>query len=74
MYLAEIPNICGYGIQILSDCEKTAEKLLKKKYYEWRKSDGFPAHINTYDKAIEYFDGGVREIKLNEAYYDGFGY
>ena len=76
MYLAEIPEICGYGIQILSDCEKTAEKLLKKEYYKWRKETrhGFPAHMDTYDKAIEYFGGGVREIELNKRYYDGFGY
>lgn len=74
MYLAEIPDIEGYGIQILSDCEKTAEKLLKKEYYKWRKSSrfGYHSHMDTYAKAIEYFGGGVSEIELNKIYNDGF--
>lgn len=74
IYLAEIPDICGYGIQILSECPKKAEKLLKKEYYEWRKVTpmGFHSHMDTYAKAVEYFGGGVREIELNYIYNDGF--
>ena len=74
IYLAQIPDIFGYGIQILSDCPKTAEKLLKKEYYEWRKAATYylPSHMDTYPKAVDYFGGGVFEIELNRAYYDGF--
>tara|TARA_R110000751_G_C13709089_1_gene474220 strand:+ start:627 stop:863 length:237 start_codon:yes stop_codon:yes gene_type:complete len=74
IYLAEIPEICGYGIQILSECPKKAERLLKKEYYAWRKTSQFEFHsrIDTYAKAVEYFGGGVSEIKLNQTYHDGF--
>ena len=74
IYLAEIPEIYGYGIQILSECPKKAEKLLKKEYYKWRKGTplGLHSRIDTYAKAVEYFGGGVSEIKLNQAYHDGF--
>ncbi len=74
IYLAEMPEICGYGIQILSECPKKAEKLLKEEYYKWRKAyqPYFHSNMDTYDKAVEYFGGGVSEIKLNHAYSDGF--
>lgn len=75
IYLAEIPDICGYGIQILSDCPKEAEKLLKKEYYKWRNGAYqryFHSDMDTYAKAVEYFGGGVSEIDLNQAYHDGF--
>jgi hypothetical protein len=71
VYIGIMPDIGGYGINVVSLTEEGAMKALKSEYYSWRKSLG---STMTFKDACEYFGGGVDKITLDKGYYGDFGY
>ncbi|KZX57771.1 hypothetical protein A3709_19300 [Halioglobus sp. HI00S01] len=69
MYFAEIPDIFGYGINLIDTDEDSARRRLKKAYFAWRDNSTLDM---TFERAVEHFGGGVREIQVGKSYYDGF--
>jgi hypothetical protein len=71
VYIGQMPDIGGYGINVVSLTEEGAMKALKSEYYSWRKS---LKSDRTFKDACEYFGGGVDKITLDKGYYGDFGY
>ena len=47
IYLAQIPNFCGYGICVLAHRQDEAICLLRDKYNEWRKHNVLDSKMDT---------------------------
>ena len=76
LFVGKIEGFCGYGLLVVETSEDKAMKALKKEYYQWRKASGGSFGIydmDTFDRCLEYFGGGVFEIEIGLVYHDGFG-
>jgi hypothetical protein len=71
VYIGIMPDIGGYGINVVSLTEEGAMKALKSEYYSWKKSLNSD---RTFKDALEWFGGGVDKITLDKGYYGDFGY
>jgi len=72
IYLAQIPNFCGYGICVLAHRQDEAICLLRDKYNEWRKHNVLDSNMDTFKKALDYFGGGVKKVEIGKTYFDEF--
>jgi hypothetical protein len=70
IYIGEIPEIFGYGINATGSTEARcrsairSEYMTRKRQYQYDKS--FP-------EAWEYFGGSIFEVEIGKAYFGGFG-
>ncbi len=73
VWVGRMPGICGYGILTIGKSEAEVKKTLKKSYNRWKKAyGGFEKHMNTYDKAMDYFGGWIEKKYFDFDYYDDF--
>tara|TARA_R100001594_G_C3841733_1_gene216053 strand:+ start:180 stop:422 length:243 start_codon:yes stop_codon:yes gene_type:complete len=73
IWMGRMPGVCGYGICVIGKTKQGAEKSLKNAYYKWRKdSNGFGSHMDTYNKAMDYFGGWVEKKYFGFDYFDDF--
>ena len=59
IYIAQIPEIDGYGLHVISTSKKAALKELENGFNEWSKGRDF-------DGAMEFFGGYVSEYALDK--------
>lgn len=77
VWVGIIPEINGgYGVNVIAKSKEEAMSLLRREYNKiqrglYRMQFAYK-HLETFDKAMEYFGGEVKEIELGKAYYDGF--
>ena len=71
LWLAEMPDCFGYGLMVIDTSEKAARNKLMRAYRDRRKGYG---STRTFDDAMDYFDGSVRQVQLGKVYNDGFQY
>lgn len=69
IWLAEIPDIFGYGLCVMAETEAEAMDALRAEHRKWKKD--FSGE-RSFAEALEYFGGGAREIELGKVYNDGF--
>lgn len=73
VWVGIIPEINGgYGVNVIAKSKEEAMSLLREEYNNLQRISCYPIEVKTFDKAMEYFGGEVKEIALNKVYYDGF--
>jgi hypothetical protein len=77
VWVGIIPEINGgYGVNVIAKSEDEAMSLLRRNYNKIQRGvyrmQFTYKHLETFDKAMEYFGVEVKEIELGKAYYDGF--
>jgi hypothetical protein len=70
VYVGVIPDIFGYGINVVSDSRKGAMDALRNAYDEWKAAR--PDRTTNFKSSFEYWGGYVVEVELGKGYYDGF--
>lgn len=83
IWLGIIPDIFGYGINVLEDSEEACEKALKRAYREWSKGtcddygdmrDDNGKKMTRFEKAMENWGGRIEEVELGKVYFDNFAH
>jgi len=73
VWVGIIPEINGgYGVNVIAKSKEEAMALLREEYNNLQRISCYPIESKTFENAMEYFGGEVKEIALNKVYYDGF--
>jgi hypothetical protein len=70
IWVGIIPDIFGYGINVVAASKAGADQALREAYAEWKKSRPDPS--TNFDKSFAYYGGSVREVELGKGYHAGF--
>ncbi len=69
LYLAEIPDIFGYGLCVIDTDKHKALNALENAFHRAKENRNYH---RSFRDAVEWFGGGVREIEPGKVYNDGF--
>ena len=70
IWMAQLPDLGSYSIEVLGTSEKDVISKLKKEYNtNWKASKGKGQSFN---EIMEYNGGFVQELTLGKVYVDGF--
>lgn len=70
LWVGIIPEIFGYGINVVAETREGAMTALREAYDEWKVAR--PDPTTNFDKSFDYWGGYVTEVELGKGYYDGF--
>ena len=70
VYVGIVPDIFGYGMNVLGDTEQECVKALKKQFFDWRVK--YNMHGMSFDRMMEYFGGQVFAVEKGTVYLDDF--
>ena len=70
VWVGMIPEIHGYGLNVMEFSEAEAKKTLRREFLKMQKAWNGEF---TFPKAMEYFGGRVFKIEPGKAYYEDFG-
>lgn len=65
-----IPDIFGYGIQVVALTRSDALAALREAYNDWKTARPDPS--TNFDSSFAFYCGYVDKIELGKAYHDGF--
>jgi len=65
IYIAQIPEIDGYGLRVISTSKKAALKELENGFNEWSKDRDY-YNFKDFDGAMKFFGGYVSEYALDK--------
>tara|TARA_R110000782_G_scaffold192043_2_gene281814 strand:+ start:192 stop:419 length:228 start_codon:yes stop_codon:yes gene_type:complete len=65
IYIAQMPDIDGYGLRVISANKKTALKELEKGFNKWTKDQPY-YNFKDFDGAMKWFSGSVTEYTLDK--------
>ena len=72
VWCGNMPTICGYGLMVYGKSYEEASRLLKRQFYilreRYKLDQNMHSEFYTYDKAMDWFDGRVFEIKFGVRY------
>ena len=74
IWIGTMPSAFGYGITAMGFSEKQVRDAMRKAYTQFKQSykpNG--REFSTFDNAMEYFGGNIKQVIPGTAYYDGFG-
>jgi hypothetical protein len=70
IWMAQLPGLGSYSIEVLGTSEKDVISELKKEYNtNWKPSKG---EGKSFNEIMEYNGGLVQELTIGEVYVDGF--
>ena len=70
VWVGMIPEIHGYGLNVMEFSEAEAKKTLRREFLKMQKAWNGEF---TFPKAMEFFGGRIFKIESGKAYYDNFG-
>lgn len=70
IWVGVIPEIFGYGINVVEESEEACKKALKRAYQEWKKHRPDPR--TNFKTSFDNFGGFIKEVELGKKYYDNF--
>ena len=69
IWIGQIPEIFGYGINVAEETEDACIKALKREHKSWKQAWKGAFSFN---EAMDYFGGSVFEVELGKGYTDDF--
>jgi hypothetical protein len=71
VWVGVIPDIFGYGINVVAHTRSDAEAALRKAYADWKVAR--PDSSTSFDTSFAYYAGYIIKVKVGDCYHDGFG-
>ena len=70
VWVGIIPDIFGYGLNVVGKTKGDAMTALRRAYADWKKAQ--PDASTDFETSFDRFGGSVTRIELGKAYHDGF--
>ena len=71
VWVGVIPDIFGYGINVVAHTKADAEAALRKAYADWKVA--YPNPITNFKSSFACHGGYIVKVKIGDCYHDGFG-
>jgi hypothetical protein len=70
VYVGTIPDVFGYGINVVALTRFSAETALRKAYAKWKKA--YPDSSTDFDFSYQYYGGSIKRVAINKTYHNNF--